>query len=250
MQKIIAPLILVLLFSFFSCTSQERERLQLLKESKTVNYHLKIFKLASKFDKNGVAQCSKYESIRIDTNLFYSYGLKLRGLLAFSYNVDKKYLSNLPHDSLNNFYLKIEINNLTNDKLNYYSIINESLLNLFDLTVEEEIKTIKGYVFLPINEKKLNSFISNDTLSGTISCEGNKYTASAIKLSTLSKIYDRRLDNFIYYSGLDNNNYSIDFPIYKDMTKANEYFKQYGLSLKKSTFKRTFYEIKTTVNTN
>lgn len=185
MNKTFRTFLLFLLITSYSCSP--KENLKLLSEIKTDEYHIKIYRLDSKKDKNGKGQCEKYSRTAIDSTGYYSYGKKLIDELASTYIFcSKKYLSKLPEDSLNDFYLRIDLDNLSKKSLNYREIINKALKQTFNLTITPKEVLVNGFSFSIINENKLNSFLSKDTLDKKIQFEDNKFYISTTNLLFLS----------------------------------------------------------------
>lgn len=238
-------LLLTFLPLIISCGKPENSKqIYYYKDS---SYEMKISTIDNKVNKEGKAQCSKYQLSNMNDTIFSSYGLQLNSLLAKTNGSTTKYFDELPFDSLDNKYIDVRIENYTDKKLNFDSVLSMHLCKIFNLEIISVDSIVSGYKLEIQDSLKLNSHKALHK-NGTVKFTDGIWIASCIKLYELAKILD---DNSIKYISCDNLNedcYSIEFYSGSDIEKINAKLKHYGITLNKNDIVKKFFKIKTVAN--
>ncbi len=231
-----------MIFFFLSCNSKLKEDKHLIMKQKSADYEICISSIATKINNKGEAQCSKYAETTISDTAYVSYGLKLKEVLAMTYNTMPKYVEKLPFDSLNNCYLDIHIKNNTEHKLNYDSILSLAISDVFRFKVIAVDSLVKGYELTVKDVEKLKAY--QDKCNGSSAAyKKGVWVTSSYTLGRVAKILDRYSDSFISFSAPDENCYSIEFIVGNDSEKINKKLETFGLMLKEKEFYKSFYNV-------
>lgn len=232
-------LILLVVFStLLSCN--QPEKITLLIDEKTDSYHLKISRVENKVDENGVAQCDHYIYFRHPKDTFLSYGYNVIDLMVSNFNTNHKYIDFSLPDSLEHFYTSVELISLLDKELDDSQIINEGIMDYFNICIEEKDSILKGF-----NLKKMGDFAlpvslqlgsSKRAYNDTLFCK-------ATNLSSLSNTYDRYTKWFIQNNMDDTLEYDMDIKLVGDLELARKEFQNYGLDLVEGIVEKKFYKV-------
>lgn len=232
--------LLLLLAFIISCKSDENSRL--IHSHSNNNYKIRISTIDTKINSDGVAQCSSFAHSTISDSLYRSYGLGLKSILASSQKTSIKNIGELPIDSLNKKYLKIRIENLTDNKLNFDSILSKEISKAFNLNIISKDSVVSGYKLIVQDMKKLKAH-QTEFNGGKIISEDGVWNFSNVKLIALSKLIDQNSKAYISFKSPNENYYSFSLSIGNDFKKNNKELEPIGLKLRKSDFMQTFYKI-------
>ncbi|MCF8458188.1 MAG: hypothetical protein K9H62_19820 [Bacteroidales bacterium] len=245
-------LLLLFLPFMISCKSNENPKLvyshsKLIYSHSDSNYKITIATIATKINKDGIAECSNYVETTISDTLYSRYGLRLKSIVAASHSTSPKYIGELPFDSLNNKHLDIRIENYTNNKLNFDSILSLSISNAFNLEVTPIDSLVSGYELIVIDSEKLRAH-QTECDGGSSKYKNGTWTSSSSKLDGFTKILDQFSNSYINFKVPNENCYSIKCIVGNDIKKINKKLEPVGLMLKATDFKQTFYKIKPVAN--
>jgi len=232
--------LLLLLAFIISCKSDEKTRL--IYSHSDNECKISVSTIDTKINSDGVAQCSNYAHSTISDSLYRSYGLGLKSVLASSQKTSIKNIGELPIDSLNEKYLKIRIENLTDKKLNFDSILSKVISKAFNFNIISKDSVVSGYKLVVHDIEKLKAH-QTEFNGGKIISEDGVWNFSNVKLIALSKLIDQNSQAYISFEPPNENYYSFSLSIGNDYKKNNKELEQIGLKLKKSDFKQTFYKI-------
>lgn len=238
---------MLLLFLPFMITCKSNENSKLIYSHRDNNYNLSISSITTKINKYGIAQCSKYAQTSVNDTLYTSYGLQLNSIVAASLSTTPKYIGELPFDSLNNKYLDIRIENYTNNKLNFDSILLLSISNAFNLKVTPIDSLVNGYELIVKDSEKLSAH-QTECDSAVIKYKDGTWTTSSSKLVGLTKKLDQYSNYYINFKVPNQNCYSIEFIVGNDFKKINKKLDPFGLMFKTTDFEQTFYKVRPNAN--
>lgn len=238
-------LLLFFLPLMIMCKSNENSKL--IYSHRDSNYKITIATIATKINKDGIAQCSKYAETTFNDTLYSSYGLELNSIIAASHSTTPKYIGELPFDSLNNKYLEIRIENYTNNKLNFDSILLLGISNAFNLEVTPIDSLVSGYELIVKDSVKLRAH-QTECNGGSIRYKNGNWITTSSKLIGFTKKLDQYSNSYINFKVPNENCYSIEFVVGNDFKKINKKLKPFGLMFKSTDFEQTFYKIKTVAN--
>lgn len=239
-----STIVILVLIILGSCKSDEKTIL--VYSNETESYRISISTIETKINQKGKAQCSNYmTSIRSDS-LYDSYGLDLPAQVANSLLTSKKYLIAPELKSLNKKYLKIRIENLSEQSLNYDSILHLGLKESFNLAITPISKEIEGYQLEITDANKLNNNLV-ECRGGTTKYYKGIFSATSVNLSGVTKIIDQNMTEY-FDSNIDNDQcYKLEFVVNRDINKINANLKEYGLRYEKANYDQVFYEINTSI---
>jgi len=236
--------LLLLLFLPFMITCESNENSKLIYSHSDENYKITIATIATKINENGIAQCSKYAQTTVNDTLYSSYGLQLNSVIAASRGTTPKYIGELPFDSLSNKYLDIRIDNYTDNKLNYDSLLLLGISNAFNLEIAPIDSLVRGYELIVRDSEKLKAH-QTECDGAIIKYKDGTWTATASRLIGFAKILDQYSSSYINFKVPNENCYSIEFIVGNDFGKINKKLAPFGLMLQTTDFEQTFYKIET-----
>lgn len=223
-----------------SCKTDEKANLVYSDETET--HRIEISTIDTKINENGKAQCSKHVSSIRNDSIYKYYGLDLPTQLAYSLETSKKYLTGNYLESLGTKYLKIRIENFSEEPLNYDSIIHLSLTRCFNITITPTSKEINGYRLNIFDANKLNER-SVQCGSGLVEYNNGVFSATSIKFSVISKIIDENNEEYFDFNTDNGRCYKVQFITNHDVNKINDKIEAYGLRYDKVNYLQVFYNI-------
>lgn len=240
-----SAVIISLLLILGSCTTDEKANLVYSDETET--YRVKISIIETKINAKGKAQCSNHvRSIKSDS-IYEYYGLDLPTQLAYSLETSKKYLTGSDLEPLGTNYLKVRIENLSLEPLNYDSILHVGLTACFNLDITPISKEIDGYQLEISDANKLNhNRVGCET--GTTKYNKGIFSATSARLSGISRIIDANMEEYFDYNTVHDQCYNVEFIVNRDINKINNKLEEYGLRYEKANYDQVFYEIKVAAN--
>ncbi len=230
-----------------SCKSREGSTLVYSQEND--DYRITISIIDTKINDAGIAQCSKYASTTVSDTTYTSYGLQLKNVIAMAFRTTPKYIGALPFDTLKSKYLDIQIENYTDTKLNYDSILASDISKAFNLQVTPIDTVLNGYQLIVIDDEKLKQNQSACE-GGVIKYQDGAWTATASRLLGFTKIVDQYSESYISFHVPNQNCYSFEFVIGSDFNKINSKLEPIGLMLIETEIEQTFYKVRTVANKN
>ena len=241
MKRLVALITIGMLI--ISCSQKGEENLTLIISEQTPEYALKVYTIDTKIDANGNAQCRNYLRSTINDSAYYYYGNSLHKQLSAVLNTKPKYLSNLPFDSLDKQYLKVEILNIAAEKPAYDSILRNALLKHYHLTLSTESKTVDGYSLLVEDESKLNEHLATKDSRGTIRINFGNFESESCTLQAFVNVYDYSSKDYLINTVENDELYHLEVPFTTDIPELNEALKEYGLHFKPNSFQANFYTL-------
>lgn len=232
-------LILLVAFStFISCNHPEIKTL--LIDETTDAYHLKIFRIENKVNEKGEAECDHYGYFRHPKDTFLSYGHNVIELIVSNFNTNHKYFDFSVPDSLENFYTSVELISILDKELDNSQIINEEIMDYFNICIEKNDSMLKGYTL-----KKMDSFNlpNSQQLSTEIITTNKSISFRKTDLSTVSRFYEAYMSWYIDENQNDTLKYDMDVKLIGDVESARKEFQKLGLDLEEAVFEKKFYKV-------
>ena len=237
-----------ILIGIFTISCMTAEETKLVYSEENTDYKIEISTIGTKIDANGIAQCSKYVKTTLNDSVYESYGLDLPTQLGYAMHTRKKYLTGSDLESLKRFYLSIAINNLSNEPLNYDSIIHFSIAKAFNLETIPISKEISGYQLHITDADKLNENLARCEESSRISYKDGVFIGPSMRISGISNIIDQNLDDYFDSNIEQHQCYNLEFIVNRDINKINAKLQKFGLQYEKGNYEQVFYEVKTTTH--
>ncbi len=224
-----------------SCSNSVVEHSKQVYTKNTTQYSIEISTIETKINSQGHATCSKHVRTTKTDSLYFSYGLNLTTQLAYSLGTTEKYMLDTSNN-LKDIYLEIRLKNKSNTKLNHDSIINKSLTETFNLTIQPKETQVKGYALNIVDSIQLQH-VQAICGNGLVTYDEGLWHSKAIKLQSINKIIDSYSDEYIRFNVPNNKCYTLDFLINKNFNKMNDKLESYGLKLDRATFNQRFFEL-------
>lgn len=160
-------------------------------------------------------------------------------LLARPLNTNEKYIEwDKPKDE----YLKIRIDNLSEEPLNYDSLIYLYHSDIYKIKVDAYEKNVNGFELTVVDSALLRSF-ERPCESALIKYRDGLFRSVAMRLSAMANIIDQNSDSYFTSFSENEKCYNLSFKVDKDVNEMNDHLNQLGLRFKSRNFETTFYLI-------
>ena len=235
----VSAFVFALLF-LTNCSKKENRKLLFQKE--TDDYSFRLYTVDNKYDESGRSQCSNYSRSSLKPGLYSSYGLKLKGLLAFALHTNQKYID-VNIDSLYiSQYLVLDYTNVKSITSADDTVLINCLCDALKLKVKKKNRRLEGYNLNVLDSSLLRNY-QTDNRMPSITYKGSHMQFEAMKLLDIAQAYDGFYTNYIGSQSSDTNSYTIEIPTNIEIEELSAALSIYGLELNPDSLNKTVYRV-------